>query len=331
MSRSPSASGTAGAVPWEGTAMITVEQAKERWRGVLAPIVTPFREDGALNLAALERNVQWLLDRGARQGNTIFLAAGSGGDFTSMSLEERKQVIATIAGVVAGRAPVIASAQALDVRDCIAICQHCEDVGIDAVQISGPFYYDGRPGDVVAWMREVARHTRIGFAIYNNWYTGYDMPLDLIDQLLELPNSIGVKWSSPSLDLFLEGVRRFVDRAAVVNNTFITVLGHMVGCRAFVSHFPNFYPEFCWQIWELMEAGRYGEAQRAFDRVMVPYQRLVSQIAAQTAGEGVFVRPAMAAVGLDGGHSRLPSRDDVVTPEIQEGFRQLLAEAGARR
>lgn len=308
--------------------MLTPEQAKARWRGVMAPLVTPFTADGALDLAALRANVQWLLDRGARQGNTILLVAGSGGDFTSMNLDERMQVIRAVAEVTAGHLPIIAGAQSLDVRDSIAICRLCEGLGIDAVQISGPFYYDGRPGDVVAWMEEVARHTRIGFALYNNWYTGYDMPLDLIERLLEIPNSVGVKWSSPYRDTFVEGVRRFAPRAAVVDNTLDTIAGHLAGCRAFVSHFPNFYPEFCWRIWDLMEAHRYYEAQQEFDRVMVPYRVLVSEIARETAGEGVFVRPAMAAAGLNGGHSRLPSRDSVVTSRIRDGFKQLLAEIG---
>lgn len=309
--------------------MITPEQARSRWQGVVAPVVTPFTEDGALDLDSLRANVQWLLDRGARPGNTVLLAVGSGGDFTSMSLDERKQAIRAIAEVAGGRLPIIAGAQSLDIRDSIALCQCCEELGIDAVQISGPFYYDGRPGDVVAWMREVARHTNIGFALYNNWYTGYDMPLDLIERLLEIPNSVGVKWSAPSAGTFQAGVRRFAPRAAVVNNTFMTIPGHLVGCRAFVSHFPNFYPEFCWRIWDLMEAQRHAEAQREFDRVMVPYQALVDRIAGETAGEGVFVRPAMAAAGLNGGHSRLPSRDSVVTPQIREGFGRLLREAGA--
>ena len=308
--------------------MITPEQARSRWLGVVAPLVTPFTEEGALDLDSLRTNVQWLLDRGARQGNTVLLAGGSGGDFTSMNLAERKQVIQAIAEVAAGRLPIIAGAQCLDIRESIALCQWCEELGIDAVQISGPFYYDGRPGDVVAWMQEVARHTGIGFAIYNNWYTGYDMPIDLIERLLEIPNSVGVKWSAPSVDTFQAGVRRFAARAAVVNNTFLTILGHLVGCRAFISHFPNFYPEFCWRIWDLMEAQRHAEAQHVFDRVMVPYQALVAQIARETAGEGVFVRPAMAAVGLNGGHSRLPSRDSAVTPQLREGFKQLLSTAG---
>jgi 4-hydroxy-tetrahydrodipicolinate synthase len=309
--------------------MITAEQVKSRWRGVVAPLVTPFKQDGSPDLDALRTNVQWLLDRGARQGNTIFLVGGSGGDFSTMNLEERKQVIRTVAELTAARVPTIAGAQSLDVRECIAICQLCEDLGVDAVQISSPYYYDGRPGDVVAWLQTVARHTQVGFALYNNWYTGYDMPLDLIEKLLDIPNSVALKWSSPSADIFLQGVQRFSARAAVVNNTFLTILGHLAGCKAFISHFPNFYPEFCWRVWNLMEACQYNEAQQEFDRVMVPYQALVAQIARETAGEAVFVRPAMAAVGLNGGCSRLPSRDEAVTPPIRDGFRRLLAEIGA--
>jgi hypothetical protein len=79
-----------------------------------------------------------------------------------------------------------------------------------------------------------------------------------------------------------------------------------------------------------MEAGSYREAQHEFDRVMTPYRALIGQIARNTGGEGVFVRPAMEVVGLEGGHSRLPSRDAAVTEEIRAGFRKLLTEAGAR-
>jgi 4-hydroxy-tetrahydrodipicolinate synthase len=308
--------------------MITPAEAQRRWTGVLTPLVTPFGKDGSVDLGALRTNLRWLIGRGATPENTLLLAAGSGGDFTSMNVEERKEVILTVAEL-AGGIPVIAGAQSLDVRDTIAICQLCEELPVDAVQISGPFYYDGRPGDVLAWMKLVARHTRVGFAVYNNWYTGYDMPLELIEELLEVPNSVGVKWASPSVDVFLEGVRRLAPRVAVVNNTFNTVIGHMVGARSFVSHWPNYYPEFCWRIRDLMEAGRYYDAQQEFDTVNRPYQALVARIARHTGGEGVFVRPAMALVGLDGGVSRLPSRDDAVTPEIREEFRRLLQRAGA--
>ncbi|MSP13662.1 MAG: dihydrodipicolinate synthase family protein [Chloroflexi bacterium] len=308
--------------------MITPEQAKARWRGVVIPLVTPFKKNGDLDLDALRTNVQWILDKGARQGNTILLAAGSGGDFTTMNIAERKQVIKTVADVTGDRLPIIAGVQALDIRDCIDLCKFSESLGIDGVQISGAFYYDGRAADVIAWIQEVARHTKVGFAAYNHFYSGakYDLPIDVAEKLLEIPNVVGLKWASADFDKFQEGVRRFSPRVAVVNNTFVTILGHMLGCQAFVSHWPNFYPEFCWRIWDLMEAQRYVEAQHEFDRVMRPYSAMVGKIARQTAGEGVFVRPGMAAVGLNGGYSRLPSRDEAVTPEIREEFRRLLAD-----
>lgn len=311
--------------------MITREEAQARWRGVLIPLVTPFDEQGELNLPALRRNVQWILDEGAQLGNSIFLAAGSGGDFSVMNLEERKQVITAVAEVVGDQAPVIAGAQSCDIRECIAIAQLCADLGVDAIQISGPFYYDIREDDLVAWMERIAREADVGLAIYNHWYSGtkYDMPLDVLERLLEIPSSVGIKWASPDINKFYAGLRRFLPEVAVVNNTFMAVEAHMRGARTFVSHVPNYYPKFCFEVWDMLEAKEYAEARETYEGFMVPYSSVRQRISERTAGEGVFVRPFMEMVGLEGGRSRLPSRDEAVTSDIKEDIRQLLLQLGA--
>lgn len=307
--------------------MLTVKELGERWQGVVIPLITPFKQDGALDLDALAYNLQWLMDKGARMGNTVFLAAGSGGDFSVMTVEERKQVIKTVCDVADGRVPVMASAQSTDVRDCIEICQFGQEVGMDAVQLSGPFYYDGQPDDAMAWMKEVAQHTDIPFAVYNNWYTGYDMPVDLIDKMLdEIPNSIAVKWGSPDVRIFMDGIRRFSSKAVVVDNAFLPELSYPLGVECHISHIPNFYPEHSWRVHELFMAGKFLEAKQEWDRCLVPWLKLIQPVASATAGEGVFVRPMLEAAGLKGGHSRLPSRDEVVTPELRQAYRDLLAE-----
>lgn len=303
--------------------MITPQEAKERWQGTFAPLVTVFNKDGSLNIQALQRNTQWLMDKGARTGNTVMMAVGSGGDFTSMTVEQRKQAIGAITEVVAGRAPVMAGAQSVNVQDCIEICQFCEDAGVDAVQISGPFYYDGRWGDVVAWMKQIARHTDIGFLIYNNWYTGYNMPIELIEELLDIPNSVGVKWGCPDVYNFMEGLRRFVPRAATFDNNFLPVLSHMYGSRCFISFQPNFCPEHSWLVWDLLQAGKYAEAQKEWDRFTVPFLKLRSAIVSQTGAEGVQLRPFLQLAGLEPGVSPLPSRDEVITPELREEFKRV--------
>jgi 4-hydroxy-tetrahydrodipicolinate synthase len=312
--------------------MLSVEDAKDLFRGVVVPLPTMFNQDGSVDLESTASVVQWLIDRGAKKGNTILLAAGSGGDFTVLSKEERKQVIKAIADVNAGRLPTFAGVQATDIRTTIELSQFCEDQGIDAVQIASAYYYDGIPGDIIAWLEEVARHTQVGFGVYNHWYTApkYDLPVDVVDRALDIPNCIAVKWASPSPVNFNDGIRRFLHKAAIVCNSFdFVVTSHMLGCRAWVSHVPNFYPEHSWRVWDLMEAGRYGEAQQVYDEFMVPYLEISGRIQGVTAGEGIFVKAAMEAAGLHGGPSRLPSRDAAVTPEIKDSFRRLLDRAAA--
>ena len=289
-------------VATEGIRMLTMDEAKERLQGVVVPIATIFTDDGAVDLDGLASNVQWLIDQGARQGNTVLLAAGSGGDFTVLSTEERRQVIQTIVDVSGGRVPVMAGVQSTDIRVVIELCQFCEDLGVDAAQISAAYYYTVTPEDAVAWHVEVARHTNVGFAAYSHWYSGskYDVPVDLMAELVELPNTIAVKWGSPDMGSHLEGLRRFVPLAAVVDNSPLVVLGHILGCRGWISHVPNFLPQHSWRVCDLMQAREYEEAQRVFDDFMVPYGEIIGGIGAQTAGEGVFVKPWMAAMGLPG-------------------------------
>jgi len=55
-------------------------------------------------------------------------------------------------------------------------------------------------------------------------------------------------------------------------------------------------------------------------RLTGPIPRNPSMLVARRLRSAAFVRPLMGAIGLDGGRSRLPSRDAAVTPEIRPGF-----------
>ena len=312
--------------------MFSPNETRKRWRGVVIPLVAIFDEELSPDLDATANHVHWIMDKGARQSNTVFLVATGGGDFSAMNAAERKDVIRVTAEAVAGRVPLIAGAQSTNIRETIEICQFCEDVGVEAVQLSGPYYYDGRPNDVLAWHQTIARHTNVGFGLYNNWYNrgGYNMSLDLVEQLIEIPNTVGIKWCAPEPQVFYTGMQRFMPRVAMVDNSLqMPLRTHMMGCRAFVSLAPNFCPEYMWAFWELMEERRYAEAREKWDAIMLPFAELCGQIRMATNGDGILMRAGMRAAGLPAGRSPLPSRDEAVTPEIQEGFRQLLLKAGA--
>lgn len=304
--------------------MITVQEAKKKYRGICVPVLTVIKEDGSVDIDGIQSNIKWIIDQGAKEGNTILLACGSGGDFTVLNTFERKAIIKAIAEVSRGRVPVMASVQSTDIRETIELCQLCEDVGIDLVQMSGHYYYTVVPDDVITWIEEVSKHTNVGFAIYNHFYSGskYDMSVEVAERLIEIPNSVAAKWGSGDRSNLIQGFKRLIPKVAVINNGGLQAYAHMLGCKSYISHVPNFYPQQDWKVYELLEQGKYAEAEKVFDDFMIPYTRIRNSI--NTAGEGVFVRPFMEAAGLKAGISKLPSRDAVVTPEIHKAIRSLL-------
>ena len=129
------------------------------------------------------------------------------------------------------------------------------------------------------------------------------------------------------MSTFLEGIRRFNPRVALIGNHFqLAELFYPRGVLCHISHIPNFYPEHSWRVHSLFMAGKLDEASKEWDRCFVPWLRLTGLVAAQTAGEGVYVRPAMELTGLTAGHSPLPSRDAVIGPALREQYRQVVAQ-----
>ncbi len=312
--------------------MITVDEARAKMDGVVIPLATIFKEDLSLDVDATQQNVQWIVDQGAKPGNTVFIAVGSGGDFTVMTTEERKAGIKAIAEVaIPNNIPTFASVQSTDIRTTIELCQWCEEVGVDIVQMSSAYYYDVKRDDIIAWVKEVAKHTDVGFAAYSHWYSGskYDMTMDVAEEILKIPNTVAVKWGSPNLDNYLAGIKYFLPKAAVVNNGPLSIYGYQLGVKAWVSHVPNFFPQHSWAVHELMKTGRFDEAERVFDEFDIEYDLIRGAINSQTAGEGVFVKPFMRHMGRPSGPSRLPSREDVATDEIMQRIKALMDRAPA--
>ena len=78
------------------------------FEGIIPAVTTPFDASGAIDEAALERNVTAYLDAGVHG----VVANGTMGEAGSLSAEERRTVVATIARAVAGRVPLIAGVSA---------------------------------------------------------------------------------------------------------------------------------------------------------------------------------------------------------------------------
>lgn len=306
---------------------MNAEEAWKRLRGPFVPMMTPFRPNLDLDLEGFRKNVRFLLKSGFKTGNGVLMAAVAAGEFPTMTVEERKAVAKALAEEAKGRVPLIIAAQHTDPRQVIGLCRYAEDLGIDAVQMA-PTYYD--PGqtddDVLRFYESVARHTDIGFMIYNTYWHGYNLRVHMMPRLLKIKNVVGLKWCAPTEWQYREVLRFYSDKLAVMDNQNLHVWGHMHGTTGFLSHVGNFWPEHELLVWKLLQEKKYEEANAELLKLNYPFYDLIHEFAASSGIiDANLTKAAVEMVGLPAGPVRPPARN--ITEPEKEKLRALLEKA----
>lgn len=121
-------------------------------RGCIPILVTPFREDGSLDLESLEREIDWVISEGA-SGVACLAIASEGYKLTE---DERETVVGTTVGYVAGRVPVVASADGPGEEPAIARARRAATLGADALMVLPPYFVKPGPDALVSYYSRVA-------------------------------------------------------------------------------------------------------------------------------------------------------------------------------
>ena len=144
----------------------------ERFHGVLPALITPFTDDG---IAIDTDAVAAIVDRMIGAGVAGLVPGGSTGEFTTLTHDERVQLIATTCEAAAGRVPVVAGTGALSTRETIELSVRAEAAGAAAVMVVPPFY------EALGWRELLAHYTAVAAAI--------DVPI----MYYNLPSATGVR------------------------------------------------------------------------------------------------------------------------------------------
>jgi 4-hydroxy-tetrahydrodipicolinate synthase len=291
----------------------------------MVSVATPFTPDFRLDLDALQENIRFMIDRGMRTGRGVLLVAAAGGEFPMLSMEDRKQVIKASVEAANGEIPVATSIQYVGTGQVIEIARYAHEVGAVLGQLSAPYYYRPSSGDVYHFFKDVAEATVLPLMIYSAGHT-YNMNPDAVAQLIDLPNIVALKWAAAYPTQLTEGLYRFADKLAIVDNSNMFVWPHMLGAVSFITHQSNFWPEYPLAIWDLLEQKQYEQAIQEMARFHWPWLKWIVKVVRETEGEGPFIKVAMKAVGLKAGPARPPARP--VSAELCEELEQLLERVG---
>lgn len=234
--------------------------------GVLTAIVTPFDEDGALNIAALKQQV----NRQLAAGNGIF-CGGTNGEFFVLNEEEKIAVTAACVEEVAGRAPVVAHIGEVSTRETIRLGIEVEKLGVDAVSVITPWFVPLTQQELVNHYTAVADALSVPVFLYNiPARTGNTIEPQTARKLAEHPNIVGIKDSAGSynsLKGFLEAVKDIPDFNVLNGPDSLIHQGFVEGCSACISGLANVAPHQINAIWAHFKAGNIEASHAAQESV----------------------------------------------------------------
>ncbi|MCC8138705.1 MAG: dihydrodipicolinate synthase family protein [Lachnospiraceae bacterium] len=269
----------------------------KKFSGVYPAVITPFQEDGEVDVPKLENYINYLVDK----VDGLFVG-GSYGSGPLMTEAQRKTVGETVMRVAKGKVPVILMIGATDTQTTIKLAQHAESIGADAIAVITPFYYRHTKDVIIEHYRAVINSTSLPVILYNNpKYTNFCVTGDLLKELADIGLQ-GVKDSSADIALFYDFM------AKVDNEGFLFLIGsqtHLVpavvgGAHGVVSGLSNAFPGFIKEIYENCKSGNF---QKARD------MQLKANLLRSVTGDGIpvpFYHAVLPMLGVDIGVPKKP-------------------------
>ena len=197
--------------------------------GIFPPITTPFYPDGNVYFKKLEHNVE----RYSKTPVAGLTVLGSTGEAVMLSDEERRQVLKVAREAAAPNKVLIAGTGIESAIETLRLTEYAAELGYDAALVRTPHFYKKvmLPANMLAFYRTVADRSPLPVMIYNvPGFTGYDIPAEVVVELAEHSNIIGMKESGGDVEKIrkmVEGTRQ-VKRAVTVTETFDAVTLRML-------------------------------------------------------------------------------------------------------
>jgi len=197
--------------------------------GIFPPITTPFYPDGGVYYKKLEQNVEHY----SKTPVAGIVVLGSTGEAIMLSDEERRQVLKIARQACAPNKVLIAGTAGESAAETLRLTVFAAELGYDVALVRTPFYYRRQmlPPNILTFYRTVADQSPLPVMIYSvPVFTAYDMPAELVIELAEHPNIIGIKESGGDVGKvrrMAEGTKH-VRRTAAVTETFAALTPRML-------------------------------------------------------------------------------------------------------
>ncbi len=160
------------------------------FHGSMVALVTPMRDDGAIDDDSLEALIEFHIEA----GSDAIVAVGTTGESATLDEKEHCALLRQIVGLVRGRVPVIAGTGANSTREAIDLTRCGMEAGADACLLVTPYYNKPTQEGLYQHFRAVAEAVPIAQILYNvPGRTACDLLPETVARLAPIANIVGIK------------------------------------------------------------------------------------------------------------------------------------------
>ncbi|HEX29414.1 TPA: dihydrodipicolinate synthase family protein [Candidatus Poribacteria bacterium] len=247
----------------------------KRCRGVIVPMITPFTEEGKIDLDAAGRVAEYLVEGGTK----VFLL-GTTGESASIPDSEKIPLVKAVLDKVGDRSPVYAGISGNCFATSVDLANRYFDMGIEAVVAHLPHYYPLTPEHMLRYYEALADAISGPLILYNIPSTTHiSIPLEVIEKLSYHPKIIGLKDSEGDvarLERSLEMWRDREDFSHLVGSSPLSFRGLSLGSSGIVPSGGNVVPHMYSRLYQAAVSGdlrRAESLQRETDEITGIYAR----------------------------------------------------------
>ena len=179
--------------------------------GLFTPATTPFYPDGRIYLKKLEQNIEHY----SRTPISGLVLLGSTGEAVMLSDDESREVLRVARQAAAAEKVLVAGVARESLTETLRLAEFAAEQAYDAVLVRTPHYYapqyvgsNARALGILTYYRALADRSPLPVVLYSiPSCTAYDLPIEVVAELANHSNIIGLKDSSGNVDRIAELVK----------------------------------------------------------------------------------------------------------------------------
>lgn len=267
------------------------------FKGAGVAIVTPFR-DGKFDKEAYEGLIEFQIQNKTQ----ALIVLGTTGEASTLSYEERAEVIKTAVEKNAKRIPIIVGTGSNCTATAVKYTKQAEELGADGILLVTPYYNKCTNKGMIEHFTEVAKNTKLPVILYNvPSRTAVNIPPDVIVSMSKVENVIGVKEASGNVSQILE-IKRLVPEDFMIysGNDDQVIPIYACGGHGVISVASNVIPK---EMQEMCEAFMEGNLDEAL-RLQLEYKKFIDLLFSEV--NPIPVKAALAEMRYIEDELRLP-------------------------